>query len=33
VAAAAILVLLALLQVFNIAASVVRARMQRKARW
>jgi phosphate transport system permease protein len=33
VAAAAILVLLVLLQVFNIAASVVRARMQRKARW
>jgi phosphate transport system permease protein len=33
VAAAAILVLLGLLQVFNIAASVVRARMQRKTRW
>jgi phosphate transport system permease protein len=33
VAAAAILVLLGLLQVFNIAASVIRARMQRKARW
>src|ERR1700722_6334808 len=33
VAAAAILVLLVLLQVFNIAASLVRARMQRKARW
>jgi phosphate transport system permease protein len=33
VAAAAILVLLGLLQVFNIAASVLRARMQRKPRW
>jgi phosphate transport system permease protein len=33
VAAAAILVLLGLLQVFNIAASVIRARMQHKARW
>jgi phosphate transport system permease protein len=33
VAAAAILVLLGLLQVFNIAASVTRARMRRKARW
>lgn len=33
VAAAAILVLLVLLQVFNIAASVVRARMRRRARW
>ncbi len=33
VAAAAILVLLGLLQVFNIAASVIRARMQYKARW
>ncbi len=33
VAAAAILVLLGLLQVFNIAASVFRARMQRKTRW
>jgi phosphate transport system permease protein len=33
VAAAAILVLLAILQVFNITASVIRARAQRKARW
>src|ERR1700722_2664781 len=33
VAAAAILVLLGLLQGFNIAASVIRARMQRKTRW
>jgi phosphate transport system permease protein len=33
VAAVAILVLLGLLQVFNIAASVIRARMQRKPRW
>jgi phosphate transport system permease protein len=33
VAAAAILVLLAVLQVFNIAASVARARMRRRARW
>lgn len=33
VAAAAILVLLAVLQVFNVAASVARARMRRRARW
>jgi phosphate transport system permease protein len=33
VAAAAILVLLAALQVFNITASVIRARAQRKTRW
>jgi phosphate transport system permease protein len=33
VAAAAILVLLGLLQIFNIAASVIRARMRRKTRW
>jgi phosphate transport system permease protein len=33
VAAAAILVLLALLQVFNVAASVIRARMRKRARW
>jgi phosphate transport system permease protein len=33
VAAASILVLLGLLQVFNITASVIRARFQRKARW
>ncbi len=33
VAAAAILVLLAVLQVFNIAASVTRSRMRRQARW
>jgi phosphate transport system permease protein len=33
IAAAAILVLLGLLQVFNIAASVIRARMRRKTRW
>jgi phosphate transport system permease protein len=33
VAAAAILVLLAVLQVFNIAASVIRSRMRKRARW
>jgi phosphate transport system permease protein len=33
VAAAAIIVLLALLQVFNVAASVARSRMSRRARW
>jgi phosphate transport system permease protein len=33
VAAAAILVLLAALQVFNITASIIRARAQRKTRW
>jgi phosphate transport system permease protein len=33
VAAAAILVLLAVLQVFNIAASLARSRMRRQARW
>jgi phosphate transport system permease protein len=33
VAAAAILVLLAVLQIFNIAASVARARMRKRARW
>ena len=33
VAAAAILVLLALLQAFNITASIVRARMRQRARW
>ena len=33
VAAAAILVLLAALQVFNIAASMIRARARRKALW
>jgi phosphate transport system permease protein len=33
VAAAAIIVLLALLQVFNIAASIARSRMSRRARW
>jgi phosphate transport system permease protein len=33
VAAAAIIVLLAVLQIFNIAASVTRARMRKRARW